>query len=535
LKTISLNLIKLNESDFEDLEVKVEKICCEFCEEKFFVPANLDLHVQRNHQSASADQQFKCLFCKKVFKQQYTYNKHLNLLHKNKAILCKFTQCFAVFRTKQSLGEHLKQKHLLAEGKKPIECKVCKIWFFSKNYLKIHIKNQHGIKIKNKISVECEFCTETFESKAKLCHHTKENHKEAIECRLKPCYLYFKSKEEMEKHFTNAHVIKCKICNSCFSSKTSYTYHLKKLHLENRCKFHNCSFYGESKDELEKHLKEKHSQKSEKHFECVYCGKHFIENRFSFFSHVRKFHSKIAIRCIKPGCGMFFTSLEDLEEHKKEAHQRVERHKQSVECLYCQKINWDKAAYAHHIKSCHSEEAIRCKYRKCLTFFKSQEDRIKHHEKKHVEKFSCALCDYKTLTKHNLPDHFERHHFPKEIKCPHCPEVFGYIQILKYHIANNHEPKKKCPHCTNEISGNLLLRHVVTANCPICSQPFPCRKLFSDHKLKCKKIHQCGDCGKIFQFESRLKYHISEKHRLVRNFRGSNVFFATIFSATETL
>jgi len=47
IKQLFVDLKKLEENDFEDLEVKVEKICCEFCEKKFFIPANLDLHVKQ--------------------------------------------------------------------------------------------------------------------------------------------------------------------------------------------------------------------------------------------------------------------------------------------------------------------------------------------------------------------------------------------------------------------------------------------------------------------------------------------------------
>jgi len=301
-----VDLEKLSESDFADLEVKVEKICCEFCEEKFFIPANLDLHVKRNHQSAtenSKNESFKCLFCGKLFKTKDTYKNHLKFIHKDKAIRCKFKRCCKIFTTEISLQKHLSKDHFLNKPTNSVECKVCKIWLSSKNSLKGHMESRHATQAENVKLIQCKICCENFDSKAKLFRHIKENHeKEPIKCRLKPCHHYFPSKVEMENHFKNTHAIKCKFRNN---------------------------------------------------LECVYCGKHYGESRRNMLIHVRKFHSKISIQCEKRGCALFFKSQEDLEKHKKEAHKKVEKHKKTVDCLYCQKVIWDKLTYAEHIKSQH--------------------------------------------------------------------------------------------------------------------------------------------------------------------------------------
>jgi len=597
LKSLLLKLKKFRESDFEDLEVKVEKICCELCEEKFFIPANLDLHMkikhqsatensenqqikcffcskllknknsykyhlklyhkeeairckfkncfavfrsekcleehylkvhcfiegQTNRQSALGNQPIKCLFCSKLFKSNKNYSAHLSLLHKDEAIRCKYRQCFAIFRTEQSLEEHLKIKHCLMEGKKPIECKVCKIWFSLKCTLRCHMQRKHASQVKIVKLLQCLFCARRFDSKAKLHNHIMENHKESIKCQLLSCHFYFTSKVEMENHFKNTHAIKCKVCHSSFSNNTVYLQHLKQKHIEKKCKFSRCAFYTDSKVELEKHVREKHSQKSENHLECVYCGKYFAANRLSMLRHIRTFHSQIAIRCDKRGCGIFFKSQEELEKHKQEAHKKDEKIKKTVECFYCKKIIWDKQCYALHIKYHHSKEAIRCKYKHCFTFFKNEDDRQNHLEAKHPEKFCCALCDYKYSRKHNLRHHFRRHHLPKDKKCPHCPKLFGSQQVLKQHVDNNHKPQENCPHCKKV--GTNLNRHVVTTNCPTCSQPFPCKKLFADHKLKCKKVHKCLDCGQIFTRAFDLKHHINLRHKLGQKWRGYKCSF----------
>jgi len=516
LQTISVTLKNLSESDFEDLEVRVEKICCAFCEEEFFIPANLDLHVLRNHQSATQDQPEKCLFCSKSFKIRNAYRKHLELSHQDEAIRCKYRQCFAAFKTEKCLDEHVKKQHSFIKGINSVECKVCKIWLSDKYRLKSHMDSQHATQADNLKAIQCKICSENFDSKAKLRRHTKENHeKEATMCRHKPCHLYFNFSEEMEKHFKNAHQINCKFCLSIFTSNEIYFKHLKKSHLEKKCKFSLCAFYADSKNDLENHLKEKHTRKFKKFAECVYCEKNYSDRKH-MFQHVRRYHSKIAIKCVYKICGLFFKSQEELEKHKKEAHKNVEKYKQSVECFYCQKVIWDKQCYAAHIKNHHSKEAIRCKYPQCFTFFKSEEDRQKHLEEKHGGKYSCPLCDYKSMTQTGLNFHVKKHEL-SVVKCPHCPKMLSLAQLY-CHVNFNHRPKEKCPHC-KEVGTNLI-RHVVTTICPVCSQPFPCKKLFSNHKLKCKKVHKCLECGKTFKIAYNLKHHINLRHKSGQKWRG---------------
>jgi len=500
----------------------VEKISCEFCEEKFFIPANLDLHVKRKHQSApvnSENRPIKCLFCGKLFETKNSYRKHLKVSHKEKLIVrCKYANCFAIFRNEKCLEEHLQKVHFLNS----VKCNICKIWI-SKSYLKRHLWKKHRVE---QVKIKCEFCPESFDSKCNLYLHTRASHKTvAIECRLYQCQIYFKSNEEMENHFVNSHEINCKFCRSIFTNNKVYYKHLKKMHLEKKCKFSLCAFYTKSKVELEKHVSEKHCSKSGKHSECVYCGKYFAENHKNIVAHIRRNHSEIAIWCDKRGCGIFFKTQDDLDKHKKEAHKKVEKIKKSVECLYCQKTMCDKQSYVSHIKYHHSKEAIRCKNKRCFTFFKSEEDRQKHNEEKHAENFCCALCDYNASSKFSIKIHVQQHHLPRDIKCPHCPKLFGYVKALKNHIESNHEPKKNCPHC-KKIQTNLH-RHVVTANCSACFQPFRCKKLFSDHKLKCKIIHKCGDCGKIFNRGAKLKYHINLRHKFCQE---SSANFAQLSS-----
>jgi len=265
----------LQERDFADLEVKVEKICCQFCDEEFFIPANLALHVQRKHQSASGDQHFECLFCGKLIRGKSNFKHHLKL-HKNEGFRCKFRICSKWFKIESELEDHIKKVHF-AEGKNPVECKLCKKWYACKISLGNHMRINHPEKVilKNPNNpktllarkraelkakelpflMPCNFCDDVFESKTSLYDHTKKMHKnEAVKC--KKCRFYFKTKIEMEEHFINAHKNNCKFCRQTFLSASRLYKHMKSEHLEKKCEFHQCKFFSNSKEELEAHKKE---------------------------------------------------------------------------------------------------------------------------------------------------------------------------------------------------------------------------------------------------------------------------------------
>jgi len=338
---------------------------------------------------------------------------------------------------------------------------------------------------------------------------------EAVKC--KKCRFYFKTKNEMEEHFESTHKKKCQFCVQIFTSTNLLSSHLRNKHSEKKCKFRHCTFYSDLKEELEAHKGEKHAKKEL--CECVYCGRNFVDKQHRG-AHIRRLHSHIAIQCDKSNCQHFVKNISDLEEHKKEAHKKVEKHKKSVVCLFCQKEIWDTASYVGHVKRYHFEEALRCKYGKCFTFFKSENDRKKHYNEKHVGKYNCSICGYSSQRRDYMESHFQQHHFPKSVKCPHCPKLFGGKALLRTHFNYKHKGQKNCPHCSLLFIGSNLTRHVVTANCRVCSQPFPCKKLLADHKLHCKNVYKCLDCGRKFKRESDLKNHMNEKHKFGQKWNG---------------
>jgi len=319
LRSLSVNLEKLSENDCEKLDVRLEKICCNHCDEKFFIPANLDLHVQRDHgnsPSAFENLNSPVEYATCLIKGKGEIKQHSRLFHKYDGTWCKFRKCSATFKTQKSLKAHLKEKHRMA-GKKLYECNLCNFWYSSLSSLKVH-KKCHSVE---KVTFLCLFCNAGFETNLDLYYHTKENHKkEAIRCRMKRCTFFYKTIEQIKEHFENKHKFNCEFCTSDFSKRDNLKRHVNYFHIEKKCKFQRCKFYTDSKDELENHFKEKHADKNvntEIVINCSLCGESFFSVGGLDF-HKLLVHGIEGIKC-KKCCKMFFRRKE-LSDHRKKEH-----------------------------------------------------------------------------------------------------------------------------------------------------------------------------------------------------------------------
>jgi len=526
LKNLSMSVEQLGGIDLEVLDVSVKE------KEHPGLPKDSEVATENVKYRSEL---ISCMFCPKSIRSKSNFSTHVKRFHKDEAVRCKFAYCSAFFNSKQLMEEHCEKVHFLP-GMNPVECKECKKWVATEFSLSNHLKKKHpGIKklknqnhpkvklakskVKTPSFLTCTFCADSleFKNKTALHHHTKENHKkEAIKCKSIQCLFYFKTKKDMDEHFETAHqVMNCKFCKLIFVNASLLTSHLKTAHFEKKCKFFRCKFYSDSKEEMETHVEEKHDKT--KSGECIYCGRHSVK-KLQLSAHVRRFHSHIAIKCDLYKCSHFVKNQADLEKHKKEAHQRVGKPKISLVCLFCQNIILDRSAYFVHIKTHHSDEALRCKYNNCLSFFKSETDLEKHYEEKHARKYCCYYCDYVSSARRNLENHMETHHLPKDIKCPHCPKLFGGKQHLQDHINSNHKPKKKCPFCC-ELQAHLS-RHAVAAPCPVCKKTFQCRRLHATHVRSCKKAFECLECGRKFKIESEFQGHMNEWHKNGQKWKG---------------
>ncbi|XP_065336603.1 uncharacterized protein LOC135937380 [Cloeon dipterum] len=100
-------------------------------------------------------------------------------------------------------------------------------------------------------------------------------------------------------------------------------------------------------------------------------------------SHMRKMHAN-AIRCDYRKCVTYFHTFEEKVIHTKEVHEKSQA-KKMFKCNFCEKeFRWPRDL-RNHIRRAHAEFHVRCKFFGCLSYFKSEPEVIFHFDALHKE------------------------------------------------------------------------------------------------------------------------------------------------------
>jgi hypothetical protein len=348
---------------------------CPYCDQHFPSKISLHLHVRSCHENIttfrccpcylyfkSVEERSKhskehhrqiCFLCRKSFHRPSYLLIHMRNMHANEFFECKYNvHCGKVFKTEEERKSHIINVH--KSGPKPAKCIYCKKMYFGLSW---HIRRHHNL--------------------------------EAIKCKY--CVTYFHSEEDREKHHVEVHErdekSQCSICGKFLSSNFIYG-HMRNIH----------------DIDLVSGNKSKSS-----HSECPYCDAK-VKN---LGHHIWCYHKSIAIKCKKVYCKTYFLSDEERRQHVLNVHSTATKvTKKKVECFYCGE---EIMNYFRHVKQKHAKIAIRCKYIKCVSYFNSSNERVKHYLEKHsvTEKlkwFSCNKCNYKSIRSHSLKFHSQRIH-----------------------------------------------------------------------------------------------------------------------------
>lgn len=245
-----------------------------------------------------------------------------------------------------------------------------------------------------------------------------------------------------------------------------------------------------------------------------------------------------------------------------------ERCKTSKICEFCHRRYAFNTTKMHFKKFHSSENLIRCSYRNCCTYFRSEDEKLKHEEQKHAaaNKRTCIFCNL-FYSKDIMRSHLRETHKEQLLhafKCTfRCPEFFLTETELNKHIECVHKklqnlPEIKCIYCDKlSRDKNVLAKHInykhsdVKILCKIrgCCQYFHTQTQLDSHseqmhvnekeikRYKCSKCdfrsnqnyalnrhvaakHQaenvenvvCRKCGKHFSSSTSLKNHIANVH-----------------------
>ncbi|XP_059481596.1 zinc finger protein 808-like [Neocloeon triangulifer] len=252
--------------------------------------------------------------------------------------------------------------------------------------------------------------------------------------------------------------------------------------------------------------------------ECCYCGQIFARKSRWIF-HIKSKHSKTAIRCnYHKNCCTYFKTTGERESHVKEFHMKPKSH-ELYDCIYCQLKAMKRFTFLNHVKLKHSDVAIKCHFKGCASYFKSEAELAPHIEAKHKsieesKKFQCSVCNFRSKSRIVVVEHEIQFHQRKAemLKCSKCPKKFTTRNALQTHTKKIHI-FRKCQVCNLQISASLFFFHLKKPSCVKCKTEFDCRGQLEQHKLKgCRPEYYCDLCPKVFNSLSPLKYHIHKQH-----------------------
>ncbi|KFM63423.1 Zinc finger protein 510, partial [Stegodyphus mimosarum] len=191
-----------------------------------------------------------CMLCKKAFKNQLFYRKHLRI-HSEKASVCPI--CGKSFAKK-----HILQTHMQTHGKHQFQCHLCHKRFTQKGNLNQHLKFHT-----TKKTYKCNMCDKDFYQQEHLKTHIRHhNNERPFECEI--CHKSFNIKSSLQRHM-NCHTGEkpfiCDICNRGYTRRSVLMLHIQQVH-ENKKPFQcdECHLCFSQKGNLQAHFRRKHLQ-----------------------------------------------------------------------------------------------------------------------------------------------------------------------------------------------------------------------------------------------------------------------------------
>ncbi|CAH1983472.1 unnamed protein product [Acanthoscelides obtectus] len=213
------------------------KFTCTKCDASFTSKQSLDNHILQKHPELTASVSSKiheCIHCE--FKTLNT--KHLaahTMKHTGAKLTC--TKCDASFTNKQSLDNHILQKHpeLIASVTSKIhECVHCEYKTIYAKHLPIHTMKHTGAKL------TCTECDASFMYKQTLQNHMLQKHPEFIDSvssKIHVCtHCEYKTirAPDLAEHIMKHIGVKfpCAKCDAVFTRKRTLDCHISRKHPE---------------------------------------------------------------------------------------------------------------------------------------------------------------------------------------------------------------------------------------------------------------------------------------------------------------
>lgn len=392
-------------------------------------------------------------------------------------------------------------------------------------------------------SVQCIYCHLVFESSSFLDIHVKSTHK--TECRRKcyECNIYFLTRRDKENHLEEVHeetAYKCTFCKKVVNRNNyKLRLHIQKCHSNSKilvCFNSRCHRHFFTAQERNNHFLRSHEH-IEKGRKCAFSCDMLFKTTTALHVHYKRVHSGAYFRCdYKQKCASYFKNKQDLAAHVLKVHETfTSLHTRRTKCIYCNR--WVMVNdIRRHTKDYHEGKNIfRCRYAKCVKFFRSEQERQEHDAQAHSLKVKgskkCRFCQIKTHSC-NMRRHLRVHHKNESIGLRSCNlcGYYGSLEELQNHYKENHKSEEcrilKCIYCGNFYVKEAILSHVKHMHGEQAIKcTFPCITFFNseaDRDEHIFKVHSkapliqkwvCIYCHITLSKKSALHTHVKNMHK----------------------
>uniref|UniRef100_A0A452IJQ3 Zinc finger protein n=1 Tax=Gopherus agassizii TaxID=38772 RepID=A0A452IJQ3_9SAUR len=420
-------------------------------------------------------------------------NKELQQAGEKDSLSCKedhtCPNCESSFASQEILAEHLQTLHQKPSEEKEFKCRNCGKKFPVKQALQRHVLQctENVNPGDTSRSFQCSVCNTSFSSESSF-----EQHKEACRgdarfiCKADSCGKRFKSKDALKKHKENVHTgnsrkkLVCSVCNKKCSSATNLQEH-RKVHEIFECQ--ECDKKFISANQLKRHMIT-HSEK--RPYTCEVCNKSF--KRLDQVTAHKIIHSEDKPYKCKL-CGKGFAHRNVYKNHKK-----THSEERPFQCEECKALFRTPFSLQRHLLIHNSERTFKCDH--CDATFKRKDTLNVHIQVVHDghKKYKCDLCDKAFVTPSVLKSHKKHSYLPvhraalvsalEEATCsPSWPET------------HTGEKEKICPYCGQKFASNGTLRVHIRSHTG-------------------ERPYQCPYCDKAFSKNDGLKMHIRTHTRV---------------------
>ncbi|XP_074445098.1 PR domain zinc finger protein 5 isoform X3 [Larus michahellis] len=397
--------------------------------------------------------------------------------------------CESSFASQEILAEHLQTLHQKPSEEKEFKCRNCGKKFPVKQALQRHVLqcSENVSPGDSSRSFQCSVCNTSFSSESSY-----EQHKEACRgdarfiCKADSCGKRFKSKDALKKHKENVHSgnsrkkLMCSVCNKKCSSATNLQEH-RKVHEIFECQ--ECDKKFISANQLKRHMITHSEQVQHRQQHC-------------------ELPPSVSSICLSPV----------LEEPPVETHSE----ERPFQCEECKALFRTPFSLQRHLLIHNSERTFKCDH--CDATFKRKDTLNVHIQVVHDghKKYKCDLCDKAFVTPSVLKSHKKTHTGEKEKICPYCGQKFASNGTLRVHIrSHTGERPYQCPYCDKAFSKNDGLKMHIRTHTRVCDLSFSLKKMLIRHKLTHnpnRPMAECQLCHKKFTRNDYLKVHMENVH-----------------------